>query len=240
MKRYRPESELLEGRLSPGQLLGVTAPDFSLAFGGLLLGGAGRFLIASPVDPLDEIPTTVAPRGKVVLAKSAEFRETWNPTNSPTDRELTRYPAPTAARTDARGLPTTGQGLATPPGLPNTDGFFPHREWGLLDALSSTAPPERVPPPEPPPPRTCSPQVLLDDPFDDLDNWSDLSTAVTWGDPARQHSAVNVQDGVVSLNRDGPDSTVGYTGYDQADQLRTFTALDFPFPAPIDHAHNTI
>ncbi len=236
-----PELELLEDRLPPGQLLDVASLGFGLAFRAPLLAGAGPSLLASPVDPLDDIPAPAAARPEGVLRTRSEVQLSGKPTGPANDGDLARPQASRPTEPSTMAPLTTGQGFLLPDELSDTDALGSRHEQDLLDAFASPTPPERVPPPLPPPPgHLCAPQVLLDDPFDNLDNWSDLSTAVTWGEPPQQHSAFNVQDGVVSLNRDGPDSTVGYTSYTQADQLRAFTALDFQFPTPIDHAHNTI
>jgi hypothetical protein len=82
--------------------------------------------------------------------------------------------------------------------------------------------------------------VVLDEDFADLGAWDDLSTAVSWGGHTSATSAFDVGGGVVRLQRSGPASTVGYTGYSGADDLKTFTALDHRFEAPIDHASNVV
>jgi hypothetical protein len=85
----------------------------------------------------------------------------------------------------------------------------------------------------------CS-KTVVNEPFDNLDDWDDLSLAVIWGSHTGAVSAFKVVDGVVSLKREGPDSTVGFTGYDKPGTLRTFTVLDRRFPEPIKHAENVV
>ncbi len=78
-------------------------------------------------------------------------------------------------------------------------------------------------------------EILLEDDFTgDPGAWDDLSTVPLWGDPAEHGSAFEQVDGVIRLIRSGPRDTRGFTGYLNADGLKTFTALDHRFNEPID------
>lgn len=76
--------------------------------------------------------------------------------------------------------------------------------------------------------------VLLEEDFAHLDRWNDLSTVPLWGQPQRHRSAFTTEGGAVHLVREGPDSTVGFTGFAASNGLKTFTALDFRFPEAVN------
>lgn len=78
--------------------------------------------------------------------------------------------------------------------------------------------------------------VLLDDPMDDLSSWTDLSHAVSWaGAPASGSTFENV-GGVLQLNA----AALNDAGMWGADGIRSFSAIDFPFPLSVAHATNTV
>lgn len=77
--------------------------------------------------------------------------------------------------------------------------------------------------------------ILLDDPMDDLGSWTDLSKAVSWsgstpGDSAFQNVSGELQMTAATLST----SMWGSGG------IRSFSAIDFPFPRSVDHSTNTI
>ncbi|MGB7441011.1 MAG: hypothetical protein WA919_08090 [Coleofasciculaceae cyanobacterium] len=78
--------------------------------------------------------------------------------------------------------------------------------------------------------------VLIQEDFSDLTDWTDLSTAVTWGNNLEATSAFTTDLGAVYLTSEA----FNYTGFGSADSLRTFTALDRQFSEPIDHASNIV
>lgn len=77
-------------------------------------------------------------------------------------------------------------------------------------------------------------EVVLDDAFADLAAWDDLSTVPLWGNPARNRSAFSTDAGRAHLIRSGEDDTRNFTGYQNANGLKTFTALDHRFAEPVD------
>jgi hypothetical protein len=50
------------------------------------------------------------------------------------------------------------------------------------------------------PPLAAAPIVLLDDDFNDLSNWTDLSVAVNWGDAGSPDSAFLTTNGELRIN----------------------------------------
>lgn len=77
--------------------------------------------------------------------------------------------------------------------------------------------------------------VLLEDNFSDLSNWLDLSTAVTWSGAPANGSVFQISDGVLNLNAAGMAATMwGDNG------IRSFSALDFPFPTAVNRLGNNI
>lgn len=89
-------------------------------------------------------------------------------------------------------------------------------------------------------PRDLGGQVLLEDHFQDLGHWQDLSTVPAWGNPAHNRSAFTTVGDQVQLIRSGTDSTVGWTTFSNVNGLKTFTALDHAFTAPIDRDTGSI
>jgi hypothetical protein len=83
----------------------------------------------------------------------------------------------------------------------------------------------------------ATPVILLDDDFTDLSQWKDLSRAVDWGNAGSPDSAFLTTGGELQLN---PSATVGWTGYTNATHLRTFTAVDFQFPEPLNHSSSIL
>ena len=75
--------------------------------------------------------------------------------------------------------------------------------------------------------------TILDDTFGDLSAWDDLSTVPLWGSPSRHRSAFSTEDGRVHLIRSGEDDTRDFAGYQNANSLKTFTALDHRFAEPL-------
>lgn len=79
--------------------------------------------------------------------------------------------------------------------------------------------------------------VVLNEDFANLNNWKDLSTAVTWGGNTTPTSAFTTAGGQVALT-----SAALATGgnYVNADSLKTFTTIDHQFASPIDRLNNTV
>lgn len=78
--------------------------------------------------------------------------------------------------------------------------------------------------------------VVLSDPFNDLNQWKDLSTAITWGGNTTPTSAFTTSGGTASLT----SAALASTSYTTTSGLKTFTALDHQFAQPIDHLGNTV
>lgn len=77
--------------------------------------------------------------------------------------------------------------------------------------------------------------VLIDEDFADLSNWQDLSTAISWAGAPVGGSAFEIAGGVLQNNAESLATTMwGASG------IRSFSAIDFPFPANINHATNTV
>jgi hypothetical protein len=84
-------------------------------------------------------------------------------------------------------------------------------------------------------PVTATTTVLLDEPFTDLSNWSDLSTAVSWSGAPIDGSAFDIASDVLQMDPAAMTAPMwGATG------IRSFSAIDFPFPAVVNHATNTV
>lgn len=79
-------------------------------------------------------------------------------------------------------------------------------------------------------------EVILDEPFADLAGWQDLSTVPRWGSPLGHRSAFTTEGEQVHLIRSGEDDTRGFTGYQNTDSLKTFTALDHRFTEPVERS----
>ena len=83
--------------------------------------------------------------------------------------------------------------------------------------------------------------IILEDDFSNLDNWTDLTTLISWGNYPVGTSgfSTGISNGqqAVFLNPADDDEidTTPYTGYTQPEDLKTFTALDFAFLEPIIH-----
>ncbi|MBD2104529.1 hypothetical protein [Leptolyngbya sp. FACHB-261] len=90
-----------------------------------------------------------------------------------------------------------------------------------------------------PPPPTGAQIVFNSEDFYNLNGWTDLSQAVTWGNSTVARSAFTTGS-YVQLTRTGSNNTVGLTGYSTPSSLRTFTALDHRFATPINHATNIV
>ena len=73
--------------------------------------------------------------------------------------------------------------------------------------------------------------VLLNEQFNNLSNWDDLSLSVTWGGNTMPVSAFLNSGGTVTLTADAKSNS----GYTSTSSLKTFTCLDFLFPYSIDH-----
>ncbi|MGC9450263.1 MAG: hypothetical protein ACP5I4_02345 [Oceanipulchritudo sp.] len=77
-------------------------------------------------------------------------------------------------------------------------------------------------------------EFLIDEPFDDLSGWDDLSTAISWTGQPVNGSAWETTGGILSLNEAGIAS-VGLTPWDSIGKTRSFTALDRQFSEPLTH-----
>lgn len=77
-------------------------------------------------------------------------------------------------------------------------------------------------------------EVLINDPFDSLAGWDDLSTAISWTGQPPDGSAWETPGGILSLNPAGIAS-VGLRPWDSVEKTRSFTALDRRFAEPLDH-----
>jgi len=78
--------------------------------------------------------------------------------------------------------------------------------------------------------------VLLDDPMDDLSAWIDLSQAVSWTGAPVSGTAFESASGVLTMNTEAL-SNASMWG---SDGIRSFSAIDFPFPEAVHHATNTL
>lgn len=86
---------------------------------------------------------------------------------------------------------------------------------------------------EGPPPEIT---VLLDEQFQTLDNWKDLSTAVIWDGSPPSGSVFQVTDGVLNLN----DASRTASMWNNPGGIRSYSSIDYQFPAPVAHRTNTI
>ena len=82
----------------------------------------------------------------------------------------------------------------------------------------------------------CLAVTLIAEDFNDISDWTDLSTAITWGNNTGATSAFTTNNGSVQLTSEA----FNYTGYTSANSLKTFTALDRQFLEPIAHASNIL
>ena len=89
--------------------------------------------------------------------------------------------------------------------------------------------------------------IILQDDFSNLNNWTDLTTLISWGNNPLGTSGfatgVNNEQQAVFLNRTGDKDEIDitpYTGFTQPEDLKTFTALDFVFPETIIHQEEII
>lgn len=83
--------------------------------------------------------------------------------------------------------------------------------------------------------------VLLEDDFSaPTDRWKDLSTVPLWGTPLQNRSAFEWVEGAVRLDRSGEGDTSSYINYRNSNGLKTFTALDHQFEAPVPHAQSEV
>ncbi|MBE9028956.1 hypothetical protein IQ266_04160 [filamentous cyanobacterium LEGE 11480] len=78
--------------------------------------------------------------------------------------------------------------------------------------------------------------VLINEDFNNIGDWKDLSTAIRWGDNRGAVSAFTTTNGAVALT----DNAFNYTGYTAPNSLKTFTVLDRQFATPIIHKQNVI
>jgi hypothetical protein len=76
--------------------------------------------------------------------------------------------------------------------------------------------------------------MVIDEPFDDLHAWADLSTATIWAGQPLDGSAWSTGGGVLRLNEAGIAS-VGLRPWDSIEKSRSFTSIDYRFPEPISH-----
>jgi len=86
-------------------------------------------------------------------------------------------------------------------------------------------------------------EVWLEDDFAEggaAAHWKDLSTVPRWGSPLAHGSAFDWTGGVVRLQRSGARDTRAYTGYNTANGLKTFTALDHQFARAVRHAGSEV
>lgn len=72
-------------------------------------------------------------------------------------------------------------------------------------------------------------QTLLHDEFNDIAQWNDLSTAVTWGGHVTPTSVFDVAGGTVTMDW----AAQAYSGYGNENQSLTFTAIDHQFDIPV-------
>jgi hypothetical protein len=82
----------------------------------------------------------------------------------------------------------------------------------------------------------CLAVTLINEDFNDISDWTDLSTAITWGNNSKATSAFTTAGGSVHLTSEA----FNYTGFNSANSLKTFTALDSQFLSPIEHASNIL
>lgn len=77
-------------------------------------------------------------------------------------------------------------------------------------------------------------RILIDETFDDLSAWSDLSTAISWAGQPPDGSAWQTDGGVLRLNEAGVAS-VGLQPWDSVEKTRSFTCIDRQFTEPLSH-----
>ncbi len=77
---------------------------------------------------------------------------------------------------------------------------------------------------------------ILNDSFSNLNNWKDLSTAITWGGNSTPVSAFTTAGGAATLTT----TARAFSGYTATNQLKTFTALDHQFASPIAAEQNVV
>ncbi len=82
-------------------------------------------------------------------------------------------------------------------------------------------------------------QWLIDEPFDSLVAWDDLSTAVSWSGQPADGSAWQTTGGILALNPAGIAS-VGATPWNSTDTSRSFTCIDRRFDVPLEHRDGTL
>jgi hypothetical protein len=87
--------------------------------------------------------------------------------------------------------------------------------------------------------RLAAAQWLLDEPFDSLAAWDDLSTATSWSGQPADGSAWQTDGGILGLNAAGIAS-VGDKPWDSADKSRSFTCIDRRFDTPLEHRGGTL
>lgn len=75
---------------------------------------------------------------------------------------------------------------------------------------------------------------LIDEAFDDLLDWDDLSTAISWAGQPADGSAWDTSAGVLRLNAAGVAS-VGIRPWESIDHSRSFTCIDRRFAEPLAH-----
>lgn len=102
----------------------------------------------------------------------------------------------------------------------------PHRRFPILSLLALVAVPSV---------HATSTEVILEDAFNSLAAWSDLSTAITWNGQPETGSVFEVVDGTVAINAAGLDVPMWGTG-----GIGSFSALDQRFPAAVDREGATI
>ena len=78
--------------------------------------------------------------------------------------------------------------------------------------------------------------VILDESFEDLDNWKDLSTAVTWDGSPPNGSVFQITNGVLNLN----DESRTVPMWNNPGGIRSYSSIDYQFPSPVSHRTNTI
>lgn len=78
--------------------------------------------------------------------------------------------------------------------------------------------------------------TLIDEDFNDISDWDDLSTAITWGGHTEATSALKVENGTCTI---GNEATIDICDYKESQHLKTFTCLDKQFP-PVDHRNQTL
>jgi len=77
--------------------------------------------------------------------------------------------------------------------------------------------------------------VLLDEDFNDISEWTDISPAVVWTGSTPSGSMFDLSSGELALASEALQASMWGAG-----GIRSFSAIDFPFPQVVSHRDNTV